>query len=147
MLHGNVMSMKEVCQDRSIAMACNESETTNPSSCVISRYNFQSLLLLPALSHPDSSSTGAASFAVGAMPPSSSDLNSLSFCRVYASKNRFLSNLWFSVQSSLTWSKNSSITAKASSLMSFGSESVAALVMFGTNLKIKQGLKVRKMTS
>ena len=83
MLHGNVMSMKEeVCQDRSIAMACNESETTNPSSCVISRYNFQSLLLLPALSHSDSFSTGAASFAVGAMPSSSSDLKKLSFCLV-----------------------------------------------------------------
>ena len=54
--------------------------------------------------------------------------------------------------SSLTWSNSS--TAKASSSLmvhilvrSTGSESVAALVMFGTNLKIEQGLKVRTMTS
>jgi hypothetical protein len=79
MLHGNVIGMKEVCHNQSIAMACDESETTNPL-CVISR-QFQSLL--SPLSHPDSS-TSPASFAVGAISSSSSDSNhSLSLCLVF----------------------------------------------------------------
>jgi hypothetical protein len=54
------------------------------------------------------------------------------------------------VQSSLTWPNSS--TAKASLLADgaytcWGSESVAALAMFGTNLEIEQELKVRKMES
>jgi hypothetical protein len=80
MLHGNVISMKETCHNRSIVLACNESEATNPS-CVISRQFRISFVTLS--SHPDSS-TCAASFAVGAISSSSSsDSNSLSWHLVF----------------------------------------------------------------
>ena len=51
------------------------------------------------------------------------------------------------MQSSLTWPNSS--TAKASLLADgaytcWGSESVAALAMFGTNLEIERGLKLGK---
>ncbi len=48
MLHGNVINMKEACHNRSIALACNESEATNPL-CVISR-QFR-IFLSPISSH------------------------------------------------------------------------------------------------
>jgi hypothetical protein len=80
MLHGNVISMKEACHNQSIALACNESEATNPL-CVISRQfriSFVTTLITSRLFH-----TGAASFAVGAILSSSSGSNSLSLYLVF----------------------------------------------------------------
>ena len=105
MLHGNMISMKEVCHNRYIAMACDaESEVTNPFLCVIfcCHSHIQTLpLVVPHLQ------------LVQCRPHHLTQIASA--CALCSASNQFLSNPWFSMLPSLTWSN--SITPKASSLM------------------------------
>ena len=150
MLDANVNRMKEVCHYSYMVMWIKLSRhviiltwlcwfVQGGISLMLTHYawsvdNFQSLLL--PLSHPDS------------FPPVLPHLRLVqghphhlikiaSACALCFASNQFLSNLWFSVRSSATWSNSS--TAKASTLPDGAYSWAAALVMFWSNLKTKRG--------